>query len=225
MIWNLFSFKGAFSFGKSQKLQGAKSGLYGGWVTWVIWCFAKNCRRCKAWVGALSWWRCQLPVAHSYGLLNYLNSFHGGIYSSLMQNSMQICCSTCSVILNATQYTCPVNGVYHPHWLVQWSHHCSHVRIPVHSPCLPRYVDVKQTVLILAMVGLFPDLPCIYMFEMASRCSEYISPGTDIELSHMTCFGKWGFIRSVWENSLNVLMYLSLLFCSSIIAIWRTFSR
>ena len=40
--------------------------------------------------------------------------------SSLTQNWMQIRCSTCSVILNvtATQYTCSLNGVYHPHWLV-----------------------------------------------------------------------------------------------------------
>ena len=37
-------------------------------------------------------------------------------YSSLMQNLIQIHCSTHSVILNvmATQYTCPLNGVYHP---------------------------------------------------------------------------------------------------------------
>ena len=36
--------------------------------------------------------------------------------SSLMQNLIQIHCSTHSVILNvmATQYTCPLNGVYHP---------------------------------------------------------------------------------------------------------------
>ena len=34
----------------------------------------------------------------------------------LNANLMQICCSTCSVILNATatQYTCSLNGIYHP---------------------------------------------------------------------------------------------------------------
>ena len=31
MVWNIFSFEGHFSFGKSQKLCGTKSGLYGGW--------------------------------------------------------------------------------------------------------------------------------------------------------------------------------------------------
>ena len=70
---------------------------------------------------------------------------------------MQIRCSTCWVILNpmATQYTCSLNGVYHPHWLEQWSRHRSHTRIPVHSPWLPGYIDVTQTTLvILTMVGL-----------------------------------------------------------------------
>ena len=49
--------------------------------------------------------------------------------SILTQNWMQICCSTCSVILNvmATQCTCSLNTVYHPHWLRQWSCHCSHM--------------------------------------------------------------------------------------------------
>ena len=36
--------------------------------------------------------------------------------SSLTQDSMQICSSTCSVILNAmaTQYTCSLNSIYYP---------------------------------------------------------------------------------------------------------------
>ena len=44
----------------------------------------------------------------------------------LMQNSMQICCSTCSVSLNAmaTQYTWSLNDAYCPHGLVQWRCHC-----------------------------------------------------------------------------------------------------
>ena len=60
--------------------------------------------------------------------------------SSLMQNVMQICCSNL-LILNAmaTQYTCSLNSIYLPHWLVQWSH-CSHKHIPVHSPWLPGYI-------------------------------------------------------------------------------------
>ena len=53
--------------------------------------------------------------------------------SSLMQNVMQIHFSICSVILNAKapQYTCSLNDIYRPHWLVQLSCHCSHIYIPV----------------------------------------------------------------------------------------------
>ena len=78
--------------------------------------------------------------------------------SSLKQNLMQICCSTLSIILNAiiTQYTYSLNSVYRPHWLVQWSCHCSPMHIPVQSPWLPDYINVVQTVLIiLTMAGLF----------------------------------------------------------------------
>ena len=163
VVWNLFPFKGVFSFGKSQKSQGTKSGLLGGWVTWVVWCFAKNlCGRCVAWAGALSWWSCQSPLAHSCSLLNQLNSEE---FSSLGQNLMQMCCSSHSVILNVmvTQYTCSLKCVYHPHWLVQWSHHCSHTDIPVLSPWLSAYIDVMQTiVVILTRVGLFPDRPWVF---------------------------------------------------------------
>ena len=51
--------------------------------------------------------------------------------------------------------------IYCPHWLVQWSHQCSHMCVPVHSPWLPGYTDVVQTILIiLTAAGLFPDRPC-----------------------------------------------------------------
>ena len=92
--------------------------------------------------------------------------------SSLTQNLMQIHCSTHSVILNemATQYTCSLNGVYHPHWLVQWSHHCSYMSIPVHSPWLPGYTNVVQITLILTMAGLFLDrLHILYTITVVSR--------------------------------------------------------
>ena len=82
-----------------------------------------------------------------------------------MQNLMQIHCSTPSVILNvsATQYMCSLKGIYCPHWLLQWSCHCSCMHIPVHSSLLPGYSDVVQTILlILTMAGLFfPDRPHI----------------------------------------------------------------
>ena len=50
-----------------------------------------------------------------------------------------------------------LNGFYHPHWLVQWSHHCSHMCISIYSPWLPGYIDVTQTILILTIAGIFPD--------------------------------------------------------------------
>ena len=35
----------------------------------------KSCTKCGAWVGTLSWWSCQSPVAHSRSLRSHLNSF------------------------------------------------------------------------------------------------------------------------------------------------------
>ena len=110
---------------------------------------------------ALLWWSCQSPVAHSCGFFNHLNSFCGGMFKFNTKFDVNFS-STCSVILNATaaQYKCSLNGIYCPHWLAQWSHHCSHMCIPVHSPWLPGYIEVAQTVLImLTMVGLFLDRP------------------------------------------------------------------
>ena len=123
---------------------------------WAI--FFKNlCVRYNAWVGRLLWWSCQSPVSHSCGLLNHPNHFCKGTFK-LMKNLMQIHCSTHSVILNemSTQYTCSLKSVYWPHWLVQWSHHCSCMFIPVHSAWLQVYIDVMQAVLLmLTMAGHF----------------------------------------------------------------------
>ena len=85
---------------------------------------------------------------------------------SLTQNLLQICCPTYSVILNGTvtQYTCSLNSVYRPHWLVQWCHHCSYMCIPVHSPWLTGYIDVAQTILVtLTMAGCFLDRQTSYL--------------------------------------------------------------
>ena len=73
-----------------------------------------------------------------------------------------------SVILNvtATQYTCPLNSIYHPHWIVQWSRHCLCMCIPVHSPWLPGYTDV--VLIILIMAAFFPYRPHIYTFPWQS---------------------------------------------------------
>ena len=83
----------------------------------------------------------QLPIAAAFWIIQIVSMEER---SNLMENWMQICCSTRSVILNetATQYTCSLNSVYRPHWLVQWRRHCSRMQIPVHSPWLPGYIDV-----------------------------------------------------------------------------------
>ena len=60
------------------------------------------------------------------------------------------------------QYMCPLNDIYHPYWLVQWSNHCSHKYTLVHSWWLPDHINVMQTIpVILIMAGLFLDRHCI----------------------------------------------------------------
>ena len=79
---------------------------------------------------------------------------------------MQIRYSTCSVFLNvmATQYTCSLNDIYCPHWLVQWSRHCSRMCIPVHSPWPPGHISIVQTTLIvLTIAAVFLDRPGVYV--------------------------------------------------------------
>ena len=103
----------------------------------------------------------QLPMALGFRIIQIVSMEE---CSSLMQNLMQIRWPPHSVILNAmaTQYTRSFSGVYRPHWLVQWSRHCSHMCIAVHSPWLLGYTDVVQTVLvILTVAGLFLDRPHI----------------------------------------------------------------
>ena len=50
------------------------------------------------------------------------------------------------------------------------SGHCSRMHIPVHSPWLPGYIDLTQTVLvILTMAGLFPDRPHTLYYIIALK--------------------------------------------------------
>ena len=175
MVWNLFPFKGDFSFGKSQKLQGSRLGFRGAELPGWFDVSPKN----SAWEFMHELTFCcdeaahhQLPIAAVFWIIWIVSVKE---CRSIMQNLMQICCSTHSVVLNvtATQYTCSFIGVYHSHWLIQWSHHCSCMHIPVHCPWLPGCMDVTETVLVLAMAALFPDRPrvsvlcvcvCVYEF-------------------------------------------------------------
>ena len=112
MVWNLFPFKGDFNFGKSQKSQGIKSGLYGGWVTWVIWCFAKKlCMRRDAWTGTLLRWSCQPLAAHSCDLLNHLNRLRWGMFKLTSKFGAD------SLLYSLSHFECDGHTV---HVLTQW---------------------------------------------------------------------------------------------------------
>ena len=100
----------------------------------------------------------QLPIAAAFWIIQIVSAEE---CSSLTQNLTQIHWSTHSLMLNvmATQYTCSLNSIYRPHWLVQWSCHCLCMCFPVHSPWLPGCINVMQTVVVLIMAGLFLDRP------------------------------------------------------------------
>ena len=103
----------------------------------------------------------QFPIAVAFWIIPVVFSEE---CLTLMQNFMQIHYCSCSIILTTTttQYTRSLSGVYHPQWLVQWSHHCSLMLFSVYSSWLPGYINVMQTVLIiLTIAGLFPEKPCM----------------------------------------------------------------
>ena len=139
----------------------------------------------------------KLPVtgAHSCSLLYHLNSFSEEC-SSLRQKKKltQIRCSIQAVILNsiATQYTCSLKGIYCFCWLVQWSHHCSCMHIPVHSFWLPGYIDVMQTVLYINNVWTSLDRPrtCTWM-----------------NVQHYWSVGKHK-LKSQWDTTTHLLEWL-----------------
>ena len=149
----------------------------------MIWCFAKKlCMRYDAWDMMHEQVHCHEEAA-SYELPELQpfesSSFPRGIFN--LNTPFDADLLLYSLILNATatQDTCSLSGVYHPHWLVQWSHHRSHICIPVHSPWLPGYINVLQTILvILTMAGLFPDRLSIsenFIFHVDNTFSEIMS--------------------------------------------------
>ena len=110
----------------------------------------------------LSWWSCPEPVAHSCSLLNHPNSFCWGMFK------LNAKFDTDSLLYWLSQFECVGHTIHMltqwhllpPHWLVQWSHHCSCTYIPVHSPWLPSYInDAQNPLIILTMAGLFLDRP------------------------------------------------------------------
>ena len=139
-VWNLFPFKGVLVLEKARCHRATNLGYRGdkspGWFD--VSPQKKLCTRHDAWASVFSWSSCQSPVAHMHIAVAFwiIQIVSVEKRSSLMQNWMQKThCSTHLVILSATatQYTCSLNGIYCPHWLVQWSHHWSHTCIQVHS--------------------------------------------------------------------------------------------
>ena len=115
--------------------------------------------------------------------------------SSLTQNVYADLLLYPFVTLNAkaTQCTCSLSDVYSPHWLVQWSHHCSHMRIPVPSPWLPVYIHVVQTIpVILTTGGLLLERPCMWFIHL----DEWI---------HVTLFYWFSFLYNIPWNDYYML--------------------
>ena len=107
-----------------------------------------------------------ITVAHSCGLLTHLNISCRGMFKPNAKfdvDSLLYLLGHFDWDRHTVQVHMLTQQHLRPHWLVQWSRHCSHMFIPVHSPWLPGYIDVTQTILIiLTMVGLFPHRLCIY---------------------------------------------------------------
>ena len=134
--------------GKNRSHRASNLGGKGAWVTWMIWCFTKI----SAWDMMHEWVCCrdeatnhQLPTAAAFWICRGMFKLNAKFDADVLPYSL---------ILNATatQYTCALNSIYHPHWLVEWSHPCSCMHIPVHSPWLPCYINVMQTVLIILIM-------------------------------------------------------------------------
>ena len=155
--------------------------------------------RCDAWVSiaVIQAANQQLPIAAAFWIIQIVPVEE---CSSWMQNLGQIRCSTRSVVLNTTttQYTRSLNNVYYPHWLVRWSHLCSRMHIPAHSPWLPRCFDIVQTVLIIStMAGLFPDRPLDWFKRWHAVNIEHLRLGNVLSVIMIPLI-LWGQITP-WE--------------------------
>ena len=134
----------------------------------------------------------QLPIAAAFWVIWIVSVEE---CSSLMQNLMQI--FTHSVILNTTakQYPCSLSGVYHPHWLIQWRCHYSHMHIPVHALWLPGYIDVMHCSCYIKNGWTFSGWPFIYLTELLS--SAVYSFSQEERLSQIQFYKPWGKILTV----------------------------
>ena len=122
----------------------------------------KLCTRCDAWEGALLWWSCHSPVAHSFSLLNHPNSFHGGMFK------LNAKCDADSLLYSLSHFECDGHSV---HMLTQWhlpppltstvkSSLFTHVHSSPLSLAARSYGCHANRYITLTMDGLFPDRPC-----------------------------------------------------------------
>ena len=152
-----------------------------------------------------------LPVVHSCSHLNHPNTFCRGMFR--LNATLDAAPLLFSVILNVktTRYTCSLNSIYWPHWLVQWSSHWSCMCIPVHSSWLPGYMDVTKTILIiLTIVGVFLERPHIYSLYyyinyniVQMKIYHFIIPST----CAMSFYHHSHPIRKVEQAGISLLVY------------------
>ena len=111
----------------------------------------------------------QLP--YRFGLLNHPNSFCRGMFQ------LKATFDADSLLYLLSPFECDGHTV---HMLTQChlpppmsstvKSSLFTMRIPVHSPWLPGYNDVAQTILIiLTMAGLFPDRPRIFLVRRQQK--------------------------------------------------------
>ena len=73
-----YPFQGWFKFWEKPEISGHQIWAVGGLnhLGDLMFCPKKNCTRRDAWAGALSWWSCQSPAAHSSGHFHHISSLN-----------------------------------------------------------------------------------------------------------------------------------------------------
>ena len=146
------------------------------------------------------WWSCQSPVAHSFGLLNHLNSFHGGMFKLHTKFDAD------PLVYAFSHFQYDSHTV---HMLTQW---ClppplaNTVKVSlftyVHSSPLSltaRLHECVQTVhVILTMLGLFLDYIYIYIWPP-------YSPGMCMCVYVYTHIQIWGVCVCVCVYIYNIM--------------------
>ena len=126
--------------------------------------------RHDAWAGALLWWNCQSPVAHSCSLLNHWNSFRRGMFKLNAKFNADLS------LYSLSYFKCDGHTI---HMLTQW-----HLPPPLtstvksslftHAHSSPLFFAARlhgccaNLLVILTMVGLFLDRPRISSLRSAA---------------------------------------------------------